>query len=142
MTYNKNENITTRPVGRPKGYAMTEEHKQIISEANSGSGSYLFGKTGKDHPLWGDEEKRAAAADKIGKKNSESNRGTKMIKDNEIKKVRYTEIECFLDDGWMFVAKKINMNNGERNKLISPSDYETYLAEGWSWGSLSTYVGK
>lgn len=138
MTYNKDENKTTRPVGRPKGYPMSEEHKRIISKANSGSNSYIWGRRGDDHPLWGNEELREKAARKIGTANSVKNRRMKMMHNGDEKRVPYDQIEQHLEDGWIFKAKKINVNNGERNKLINPKDWYDYIDEGWEWGSLST----
>jgi hypothetical protein len=144
MTFNKGENKTSRPVGRPKGYPMSDEHREIISKANKGSNSYLYGKYGNEHPLWGDEDKREDAARKIGEKNSKSNRRAKMfIRDEEgnitYERVPYEDIPQFIENNWWFTAKKINMNNGDRNKLIDPKDWEEYIDEGWDWGSLSTF---
>ena len=128
-----------RPVGRPPGWKMSDEHKQIISDANTGSGSYLWGLTGDSHPLWGNKEKAKDAAAKIGMKNSISNRKMKLIKNGDQIRSPYEQIMSHLEDGWFFKATKINVNNGEKTKMINSTDWEMYIADGWNWGSLSTY---
>ena len=135
-TFKERVERTLRSVGRPKGSVNSESHMEAIIEANTAEKSFYWGKKGSDHPLWGNKEKAELAKEKIAKKNSISNRKMKLVKSTEEIRIEYSLIEQHLADGWFFKAKKINMNNGIRTKMISPCDWEKYRNEGWEWGSM------
>lgn len=98
---------------------------------------------GDNHPVWG-SEKSDEFRKNLSEKNSKAVRGFKMINatTKEKAKVNYDEVLHRVSEGWSFVASRIQVNNGERNKLIKPDALEEFLDEGWCMGSISVCAPK
>ena len=92
---------------------------------------------GDNHPVWGSEKSEEFKRN-LSAKNSKAVRGFKMINmtTKEKAKVNYDEVLYRVSEGWSFVATRIHVNNGERNKLIKPETLEEFLDEGWIMGSI------
>lgn len=99
--------------------AHTEESKRKIAQS----------KLGIPRP---DHVKEA-----ISQKNKYTVRGIKLIKDDEVKKVPYNEVEYHINDGWDFKSERIWMNNGERHVTKSVKKWKQLLDEGWKFGTLT-----